>query len=329
MLYAYAFYLPSGGWEWLYKGLSWVDQLPLRVWFVAELIFLLVNIVSITPYIRRYGMLALDDICEDDELLRRRILAVFPNTLTLMNGLLGATAVVFASYGRVKEALFIIIAAAFFDRLDGSLARRLGLTEPLPDQPLKLGMTTGALLDDISDMISFVIAPAMIFHMILGDILGNEVTLTILILFLMGGAARLIYFSLDKTPVPGFFKGMPVPGGALLVMGPIEIAHWASEALDPGLAHNFAQFSAAIMVITVIAMNLYFVRYLHFGRFLGRHPLVTWPLIGLWLLGVFTPIYGMVAFAASALYLVSPIFTRKIDPNVAAVEKSPTKSKTS
>ena len=32
------------------------------------------------------------------------------------------------------------------------------------------------------------------------------------------GIARLIYFTLDKDPIPGFFKGMPTPAAAMLAV---------------------------------------------------------------------------------------------------------------
>lgn len=321
LIYAYAFYLPSGGWEWLYQGLSWLDQLPLRAWFVLEMLFLVINIVSVTAYLRKYGMLALDDICEDNELLRRRILSVLPNTLTLMNGVLGVTAMVFVSYGRVKEALFLVLAAAFFDRLDGTVARRLGLTEPLPDHFKQPRIPLGALLDDISDLISFCIAPAAIYYMAISEIAGPEhPTALIAVVYFVAGGARLIYFTMDKSPVPGFFKGMPVPAAAILAMGAIETAN--------GLAASYPQYTAGgvlfcsiVMGLATVVMNLYPVRFLHIGRMMGRHPSMQWAAMLMWLLGVFTPFYGLLALAIMAVYLMSPLWTGRIDPSIANVEQ--------
>jgi phosphatidylserine synthase len=320
LIYAYAFYLPSEGWDWLYRGLSWIDQLPLRVWFVLEIVFLVINIVSVTAYLRKYGALALDDICEDNELLRRRILSVLPNTLTLMNGLLGITAVVFASYGRVKEALFILVAAAFFDRLDGTVARRLGLTEPLPDQFKRPRIPLGALLDDISDFISFCIAPAAIFYLVISELAPGPLVAPVATVFALAGGARLIYFSLDKHPIPGFFKGMPVPAAALMVMGPIEVTHWLSQTA-PELKEGMVLFTTAVMVLGIVVMNLYPVRYLHIGRLLGRHPLVLWTMLAVWIVGVFTPYFGLMAMCGTTIYLLSPLFTGRIDPSVAEMER--------
>ncbi len=320
LIYAYAFYLPAEGWDWLYRGLSWLDQLPLRAWFVLEMLFLIINIVSITIYIRKYGMLALDDICENNELLRRRILSILPNSLTLMNGVLGVTAMVFASYGRIKEALFILLAAAFFDRLDGTLARRLGLTEPLPTAAKQPRIPFGALLDDISDLVSFCIAPAVVYYLVISELDPNHPAALVALVYFLAGGARLIYFTLDKSPVPGFFKGMPVPAAAIMTMGAIEVANSVSQVY-PQFTESIILFAAAVMGLGVVVMNLYPVRYLHMGRLMGRHPLIMWVFMALWMVGVFTPVYGEMALSIVLIYTVSPLWTGRIDPAIANVEQ--------
>jgi len=325
-LYAYAFYLPTSGWERFYRALDWMDALPLRIWFVVEILFLVINITSITLYLRKQGPIALDDISGGDELLRRRILSVIPNGLTLMNGLLGITAMVFADHGRVREALFILMGATLFDRLDGLAARRLGLTTPLPDQVRK-GPQTGAILDDISDGISFCVAPAVIFYSVIGQVNGGAAGWWVPAtagVYLLAGIARLIYFTLDKTPIPGFFKGMPVPAAALLVMGPIEIAFQLTRT-DPYLAQPLTLFATGFMLAAALVMNLYFVRYLHVGRLMSRRPALLWICVTGWLVLVFTPYFGIAVLASTLAYLVSPIFTRQIDPREAALERPVTR----
>lgn len=321
LLYAYAFYLPTEEYARFYRALDWIDALPLRAWFIIEILFLLINIVSITLFLRRYGQMALDELCEDDELLRRRILAVIPNGLTLMNAFLGITAVVFASRGYVREAVFILMGAAFFDRLDGLAARRLGLTEPLPPHLPQPKIKMGALLDDISDGISFCIAPALIFYFVMTD---HEAALPVPVWLLsavygVAGICRLIYFTLDKTPVPGFFKGMPVPAAALLVTAPVEMTAQFSKT-DPSLLPALSMLAAGILVLAVLVMNLYPVRYLHVGRLMGRKPALLWVSLAVWLVMMFTPYFGVLLLGFSLFYVLSPLFTGRIDPSQAAVE---------
>ena len=84
---------------------------------MVEILFLIINLVSIAGYCRKYGTACLDDLCLGDEVLRRRILSVFPNALTVMNALMGLLAIFFADQGRFKEAYLILLGAAFFDKL--------------------------------------------------------------------------------------------------------------------------------------------------------------------------------------------------------------------
>jgi len=323
LLYALAFYQPTEGWERFYNVADLVQRLPMRFWFTVEIIFLLLNIGSITLALRKYGALALGEICADDELLRRRILAVIPNTLTLFNGMLGIVAVLFASQGQMRESLFVLLGAAFVDRLDGLLARRLGLTEPLPDRdPPRISM--GALLDDISDGISFAIAPGIIFYIVMSDLAEGMAVAWLVpllaVIYPVAGIARLIYFTLDKKPIPGFFKGMPVPAAALLAISPVEFAFQAQSNF-PDLVGPSVQLSIAITALAALVMVLFPVRYLHIGRAMGRNP---WLLRGLGTLAIvmlFTPFFGLVTLLVMLMYLLSPPLTWRIDPNVAQRER--------
>jgi phosphatidylserine synthase len=322
VLYAYAFYLPTDGWAPFYRLLNWLDQLPLRMLYVLELLFLLINTVSITLHLRRYGPLALEDICENDEGLRRRILSAIPNALTLMNGLLGVVAMIFVDNGRVREALFLLLGAAFFDKLDGSVARKLGLTDPLPDPSRPHPVRIGALLDDLSDAISFCIAPAAIYIMVMRR-LGLEAAglpvWTIGGVYALAGIGRLVYFTLDKHPIPGFFKGMPTPAAAMLAVPAVEIVHQLARTGSPWV-DEWALVTTGMMLLAAVVMNVYPIRYIHFGRWVGRHPLLMWTTIGLSFVLVFTPYFGMTLFACGVLYLFSPLTTGRIDPSVAELE---------
>lgn len=323
LLYAYAFYQPAEAPFTVYRYLTWIDLLPLRVWFVLESVFLVINVASVSLLIRRYGPLALEELTGDDERLRRRILAVIPNALTLINGLLGITAMIFATQGRVREAVFVLVGAALFDRLDGALARRLGLTEPLSDaQPGH--WQVGAVLDDISDAVSFALAPAVIFYYVLvalpGVTLEPMLLSALALLYGLAGVARLLYFTLDRHPIPGFFKGMPVPAAALLVTAPVEIAAHAAER-GSTLVGLWAAMSAVVLIVAAVAMNLYPVRYLHVGRLLSRKPRLLWVSALAALVAVFTPVFGWMLLVLSLVYLLSPLRTWRISPEDAAREK--------
>jgi phosphatidylserine synthase len=323
LLYAYAFYVPEGPPAGIYIWISWLGNLPLRGLFIIEIIFLIINFGSIAMYCRRYGSLCLDELCLGNEHLRRRILAFFPNALTLMNAMMGLLAVFFAYQGRIREAYLLLIGAAMFDKLDGAVARRLGLTEAIaPDEERPHAISLGGVLDDISDAVSFCIAPAWIFYIVLTASphpVAQKLPIGIIAwAYALMGIMRLIYFTMDKNPIPGFFKGMPTPAAALLTVAPLIVF---SQAVDDAsqLAQFWAVFSFVTMIYAAILMNLYPIRYLHLGRFMSRNPWFTRTTV---ILGgaVFTPYFGHVAFLYMFLFTLSPLLTGRIDPEVAAQE---------
>lgn len=126
LLYAYAFYVPEGPATRIYSSISWFGNLPLRGLFFIEIIFLVINLGSIAMYCRKYGTLCLDELCLGNEGLRRRILAFFPNALTVMNAMMGLLAVFFAYQGRIREAYLFLAGAAVFDKLDGGPGAQTG-----------------------------------------------------------------------------------------------------------------------------------------------------------------------------------------------------------
>lgn len=322
LLYAYAFYIPEGPPSKIYFWISWLGNLPLRGLFFIEISFLVINFGSIAGYCRRYGRYCLDELCEDDERMRRRILSFFPNSLTVMNAMMGLFAVSFAYQGRVREAYLFLIGAGVFDKFDGSVARRLGLTEPLPGEKTPRRITLGGVLDDIADAISFCIAPAWIFYITLSncpDPVIQKLPIGFAALFYaVLGFVRLIYFTLDKNPIPGFFKGMPTPAGAFFVLAPLVMF---SQAANAGLetARFWGILSFGMMIFLGFLMNLYPVRYLHLGRFAGRHPWFG-RLSMLVLISLFTPYFGLICFTYMFLYMLSPLITNRIDPSEAARE---------
>lgn len=317
LLYIHAFYLPGKGDSAIYTLISRLADLPLRTYFIIEIIFLIINFGSIAGLCRKYGTLLLDEVCHEDDLLRRRILAFFPNALTVLNALMGILAVLFTHQGLIRQAYLFLVGAAIFDKLDGAVARKLGLTEPSPLQQPGSGMTLGGLLDDIADAISFCLAPALIFHLTLADYPAVGVdkpwpTVVAAAYFLLG-VTRLIYFTFDRTPIPGFFKGMPTPAAALLVVAPLLMFSQATEG-DIATAPFWGIFCFSIMIVASLAMNLYPVHYLHIGRFMDSNPWFGRFNMLLLLVFLFTPYFGYVALIYLLLYLLSPPFTRRLEP---------------
>lgn len=133
------------------------------------------------------------------------------------------------------------------------------------------------------------------------------------LLYALLGMGRLVYFTLDRYPVPGFFKGMPTPAAALLVAAPLIMF---SQAVEESLewARFWGIFCFALMIIASVVMNLYRIHYLHLGRFMDRHPWFGRLSALLLVTSVFTPCFGYVAFLYLFLYLLSPLVTWRLEP---------------
>ena len=322
ILYAYAFYVPEGPPSSLYSWISWLGNIPLRGLFLIEILFLIINFGSIAGYCRKYGNYCLEEVCLGDEDLRRKILSFFPNTLTAMNAMMGLLAVFFAYQDRIREAYLILIGAALFDKLDGSLARKLGLTKLSPTNKPPKRFTVGGILDDISDGISFCVVPAWIFYIYMSSVeepFFQNLSIGVAAwAYALAGVGRLTYFTLDQSPIPGFFKGLPSPAGALLVVPPLLICEQAKETIE---AFQFwGGFSFWLMIFAALMMNLYFVRYIHYGRFMGRHPIFVSVTMLFGILFAFTPYFGHFSLFCMSIYLISPIWTWRVQPEVASRE---------
>ncbi len=311
VLYAYAFHVPVDMPSAVYSFLSWPTDLSLRYLFIIEIIFLIINFGSIAGFCRRYGSMCLDELCMENVVLRRRILSFFPNALTTMNAMMGLMAVFFAYQGRMKESLLILMGGVVFDKLDGAMARKLGLTEPVPESGGKLHITFGGIMDDIADSVSFCIAPAWIFYITLSPIAGNIISLgwiqLMAALYALSGIARLVYFTLDQSPVPDFFKGMPTPASALLVVSPLVVF---SQFVKTGssIMPQTAFFCCGVLCAAALIMNIYPVKYLHMGRYMDIHPMFTRINALLVIFFAFTPYLGYLVFVQLILYVFSPVF---------------------
>jgi phosphatidylserine synthase len=125
------------------------------------------------------------------------------------------------------------------------------------------------------------------------------------------GIVRLIYFTLDTSPIPGFFKGMPTPAAALLVTAPLIMFSQAVQE-SPDTIHFWGYTATSAMVLAAVAMNSYPVRYLHLGRFMDQSTWFRRTSIILLLVAVFSPYLGYICLLYLLLYLLSPIFTRRV-----------------
>jgi len=145
-------------------------------------------------------------------------IAILPTLMTLGNGVCGFSAIVYASKIDNTDATihyfaysaYLLVAAMFFDVLDGFLARLS-----------KTASEFGGQLDSLCDAISFGAAPAFLLWRLSWEwenfpVMGNA-TVLIAVLFMVCVILRLARFNVENTPDPAShrrFKGLPSPAGA-------------------------------------------------------------------------------------------------------------------
>lgn len=141
-----------------------------------------------------------------------------PNFFTLMNIVSGFFAIAFALQSDFLLAFYFIIAASFFDFLDGGVARLLHAQSEV-----------GKQLDSLCDVVSFGVAPGVVMFSMMRQALGVPLPLDFSsmaiadVLFLVSmtlvpafSALRLAKFNVDTRQTSSFI-GLPVPANALLI----------------------------------------------------------------------------------------------------------------
>ncbi|MFF8598293.1 CDP-diacylglycerol--serine O-phosphatidyltransferase [Streptomyces sp. NPDC015232] len=162
---------------------------------------------------------------EDAEEMPLSLRLSIADALTLGNATCGFMAVYFTTTGiliphltgsgvetgmarhSAATAVILMLGAAIFDLFDGIVARKLR-SSPM-----------GAELDNLSDLISFGLAPAyfvLVYGMVADDA-HQKVSAVAAIVVLLAVVLRLARFSC-VTMKDGMFQGMPSPFGALTVV---------------------------------------------------------------------------------------------------------------
>lgn len=178
---------------------------------------------------------------------------IIPNLLTTIGLCSGLASVHFSLTGDWDRALMAVGIAAFFDLLDGRMARLLRATTPF-----------GAVYDSLADFLSFGVAPAILLYqwmLLPQDVWG----LAAMLVFVLCAALRLARFTagvrLERMPVRAhgavagtsrFFVGLPTPAAAAAVLIWPMLAASRVRALQwhapPWLVIVFTLLIAALMV---------------------------------------------------------------------------------
>jgi CDP-diacylglycerol--serine O-phosphatidyltransferase len=149
----------------------------------------------------------------------RRCRFALVNACTIASLLLGMSAIFLAFDGRMRVAALALVGCVIFDGLDGSLARRLGVSTPF-----------GAQMDSLADMCSFGIAtPVVAYTWLAGGAPGVLVGLSCALVAICA-AVRLARFNV--SPKNGdYFTGVPTTIAAAIMalsvlLNPDPVAGW-------------------------------------------------------------------------------------------------------
>jgi CDP-diacylglycerol--serine O-phosphatidyltransferase len=185
---------------------------------------------------------------------RRRAIYIFPNLFTTMSLFAGFYSIMSSFHGRFVTASAAILVAAVMDTLDGTVARMTNTTSRF-----------GVEYDSLCDLLSFGAAPAVMVY--LWALRPSQLHLWFLpspedkslglglvaaFVFLACGALRLARFNVSAGHRdPGFFQGLPIPGGAGVVAAAVL---WHHRLPDRVLHPN-----GPLILLLVVALALLMV----------------------------------------------------------------------
>jgi CDP-diacylglycerol--serine O-phosphatidyltransferase len=175
-----------------------------------------------------------------------KLLRHLPNALTLLNLLLGTMAVIAVTLDRIPTSLILMGICLLADILDGAIARKLNVSDPL-----------GVQLDSLADVVSFGVLPGMmIFYMgsrYGGAEPGQAVVAVLGALNATSAGLRLARFNVDERSRK-YFWGLATPAGAMLIAGWL----WA-QYIDRDYGLGVADFPWLILFIPLFAIAAYHI----------------------------------------------------------------------
>ena len=183
------------------------------------------------------------------------IRAIPPNLITATGMVIGILSVFRSSSGDFETAAWFIALAALLDKLDGSVARRLGGSSPF-----------GVQFDSFSDFVTFGMAPAAFCYyvalalaplhwgraapLMAGFVSPHLLLICICALYVVCAAVRLAKFNIITDENPGWFEGLPstLSGSlvALLFLAALELGITGPRV--PGLLPAVMLANTALMV---------------------------------------------------------------------------------
>lgn len=141
-----------------------------------------------------------------------------PTLMSLLAMCCGVSAIKYSYAGSFMIAVSLLLFACFLDGIDGRVARFLNVSSDF-----------GAEMDSLADLVNFGVAPGFIVYCWkLNEVECNGIAWAVVMLLACCMAIRLARFNVDLTTkdqndplVKYFFKGVPAPAAAGLVIFPL------------------------------------------------------------------------------------------------------------
>lgn len=188
-----------------------------------------------------------------------------PNALTLLNLFCGSIAVIYAVNDQFVTAAFFVFLGIFFDFFDGFAARKLNVSSEL-----------GLQLDSLADMVTSGLVPGIVMYKLLemslpswGDfetgaqtqlevphLEFNAVFPFIGLLITLGSAYRLAKFNIDDEQ-QSFFKGLPTPANAILILGfPLILEFQNSAVIESVILNTWFLVGVTLLSCYILNANI-------------------------------------------------------------------------
>ncbi|WP_418603353.1 CDP-alcohol phosphatidyltransferase family protein [Hwangdonia sp.] len=187
-----------------------------------------------------------------------------PNALTLLNLFSGCIAVIFAVNDNFVAAALFVFLGIFFDFFDGFAARKLNVQSEL-----------GVQLDSLADMVTSGLVPGIVMFKLIGltqrvwtddfydhdsynsllEISGGSFLPFLGLAITLASAYRLAKFNID-TEQQSYFKGLPTPANALLILSlPLIMEYQNSDLINSIILNQWFLMGLTVFSCWILNAN--------------------------------------------------------------------------
>jgi CDP-diacylglycerol--serine O-phosphatidyltransferase len=222
-----------------------------------------------------------------------------PSFFTLMNLFSGFMALIQVYEGRFEQAGWLILLAAFFDVLDGMMARLTKSTSLF-----------GVELDSLCDIVSFGVAPAFLVY-VFGLKEFGMMGLIVASMPAICGAVRLARFNVHfEGEKKTYFSGLPIPAQALTLVALILNVN------DADWFNRYSVNNLSTLIPIVVVLSGLMVSNIRFDalpkpsrHYIRTHPRTSAAFAVALLLVIFTQQIGiLISLAAYLLFSIGRAF---------------------